>query len=315
MTTLSRSCEVTNAGPGPARRTVRVTTTTPVPAPWAQAIAQWTKHLRAGGKRRETIYTYRQRLERTARHLGVMDPWAVTGEELLDYFGEEDGWEVETRRGHRTSVRVFYACAEEKGHVDRSPALVLPKVKPAVPNPMPAPDSVYHPALADADARERLILRLAAEHGLRRGEVAVVHRDDLIEDLLGWSLLVHGKGGKTRVVPLLDEVAALLRALPRGHAFPGAVDGHMSARWCGTLANRLLPGTWTIHKLRHRAATEWWEASDHDLLLVAELLGHASTETTRRYVKAAQDRHRDVVRLAAATAEARTVRRAVSAAA
>lgn len=279
---------------------------THVPPLWADAIGNWIRHLRAGGMRRDTLYTYRQRLERTARHVGIPDPWTVTDEDLLDYFGEQDEWETETRRGHRTSLRSFYAWGAERGHIDRSPALTLPRVKPAEPNPMPAPDSAYLPALAAADDREVLMLRLAAEHGMRRGEIVLVNTaTDLIEDLLGWSLLVHGKGGKERVVPLLDEVAALLLELQRGWAFPGGVGGHMSARWCGTLVNRLLPGTWTIHKLRHRAATQWWESSEHDLLLVAELLGHASTDTTMRYVKSAQTRHRSVVNKAKAAAEQR----------
>lgn len=277
-----------------------------VPAPWAVAIDAWIKQLRAGGKRRDTLYTSRQRLERTARHIGIADPWAVTGDDLVDYFGDQEDWSTETRRGHRTSLRSFYAWAEHKGYVPRSPALALPKIRPTEPNPMPAPDSVYLPALGEADERETLMLRLAAEHGMRRGEIVLVDTSrDLIEDLVGWSLVVHGKGGKQRTIPLLDDVARLLLALPRGYAFPGDVDGHMSARWCGTLVNRLLPGVWTIHKLRHRAATEWWEASEHDLLEVAELLGHASTETTRRYVKAAQTRHRMVVEKAKAAAEQR----------
>lgn len=278
-----------------------------MPVLWVPAITGWTRHLAAAGRRRDTVHTHCQRLERTARHVGVDDPWSVTGEDLLEYFADQvDRWDPETRRGHRTSLRGFYGWAVLKGHMASSPAAVLPSVRAKDPNPMPAPDSVYLPALADADRREELMLRLAAEHGMRRGEIVRVDtRRDMVEQLVGWSLLVHGKGGKQRVVPLLDEVAAMLLALPPGYAFPGSVDGHMSARWCGTLVNRLLPGSWTIHKLRHRAATEWWRASNHDLSLVARLLGHASTSTTQRYVFDDGERDRDVVLAAAAAAAAR----------
>jgi integrase len=158
-------------------------------------------------------------------------------------------------------------------------------VRPAPPNPRPAPDQVYRPALAAAGRRERLILRLAADHGLRRGEIAVVHSRDLVEDLDGWSLVVHGKGGRERLVPLLDDVAAELRSLPDGYAFPGRDGGHLSPRWVGRLVTRLLEGDWTTHKLRHRAATAWWEASGHDVLTVGELLGHADPKTTKLYVR------------------------------
>jgi hypothetical protein len=40
------------------------------------------------------------------------------------------------------------------------------------------------------------MLRLAAEAGLRRGEVAVMHTRDLLDGIDGAQLLVHGKGGR-----------------------------------------------------------------------------------------------------------------------
>jgi sensor histidine kinase YesM len=51
------------------------------------------------------------------------------------------------------------------------------------------------------------MLRLAAEHGLRCGEVARVHTSDVIDDLLGRTLIVHGKGDKERRVPLTGSMA------------------------------------------------------------------------------------------------------------
>ena len=44
-------------------------------------------------------------------------------------------------------------------------------------------------ALAVADDRTRLMLLLAWKAGLRRGEIARVQADDLMRDLVGWSLL------------------------------------------------------------------------------------------------------------------------------
>lgn len=142
------------------------------------------------------------------------------------------------------------------------------------------------------------MVALAAEAGLRRAEVAVVHSDDLVEDLVGWSLLVHGKGGRTRIVPLKADLAASLRKLPPGYAFPGRDHGHLSPRWVGKLMTRLLPGDWTMHKLRHRAGSKWWESSGHDLFVVQELLGHADPKTTRVYVDVARARLRAAVEAA-----------------
>lgn len=268
-----------------------------VPLSWSTAITEWLTRERVQGAPATTLTTRRQHLEHLARRVDV-GPWEVTSVHLIGYVSEQT-WRPETIRSRRTTLRGFYRWAVEAGHVKASPALALPAVRPTRPNPRPAPDSVYLPALAVADDRERLMLRLAAEHGMRRAEIAQVHSRDLVEDLSGWSLIVHGKGGRERVVPLLDDVARLMRALPAGYAFPGDDAGHLSPRWVGTLLGRLLPGDWTMHKLRHRAATRWWEASAHDLFQVQELLGHASPVTTRAYVAVTSDRLRATVVAAA----------------
>jgi integrase len=142
---------------------------------------------------------------------------------------------------------------------------------------------VYQTALRRADERERLMMRLAADAGMRRAEIAVAHTDDVFEDMLGWSIVVHGKGGKRRVVPLTRGFAALLRDRPHGYLFPGDEGGHLSPRWVGKLVNRLLDGDWTIHSLRHRFASRAHRVN-RDLAVVQDLLGHASPATTRIYV-------------------------------
>jgi integrase len=135
---------------------------------------------------------------------------------------------------------------------------------------------------------------LAGEAGLRRAEVAVVHCNDLLRDDAGWSLIVHGKGGKQRVVPLTDRLAAEIRTYaPRGYLFPGRIDGHVSPSWVGTVISNLMPPGWTMHKLRHRFATRGY-AGTRNLRAVQEALGHASVATTQRYTAVANDEVRSV---------------------
>lgn len=264
---------------------------------WGTAIAEWDAHSRAAGAPETTRRTRRDHLGRLARRIRV-GPWEVTSEALLEYVASAD-WAAETRRAHRTTLRVFYSWALEAGHVSESPARVLPKVAPAAPRPRPTPDRVHAMALLVATPREMLMVRLAAELGLRRGEIALVHSRDVLEDLTGWSLLVHGKGGKERLVPLTDPLAAALRRLEPGWAFPGRVGGHLSPRWVGTLLSRVLGDGWTAHSLRHRFATRSYEVSGFDVFSVQELLGHASPVTTRRYVSVGRDRLRAIVEAAA----------------
>jgi integrase len=192
-------------------------------------------------------------------------------------------WKPATRHSYRCTLRVFFAWAVSVGVVDVNPTDGLPGVKMTPPSPRPVPEVHYRAALLGAPDREHLMMRLAAEAGLRRAEVAQVHSSDIEPDLGGWTLTVHGKGGKVRRVPLKATLARELRALPAGFAFPGRIEGHVSPAWVGKVVSRCLPLGYSMHKLRHRFGTVVY-AVDHDLFSVQDLLGHASPETTRAYV-------------------------------
>src|SRR6185437_1425232 len=260
---------------------------------WGEAIAAWLIVLRAAGRPRTTIGLRSYQLRRLAAAMAPCGPWEVAGWELREWIGSQ-GWQSETLRSYRAAVRGFYRWAHGEGLVLVDPALVLPSVKPADPNPRPAPEDAYRLALARADDRVRLMLRLAAELGMRRGEVARSHSDDLERDLTGWTLRVVGKGGRVRRIPLTDGLAAAVRRRGAGFLFPGAVNGHLSPAYVGKLVSRSLPQAWAMHSLRHRFASVAFSV-DRDLLTVQELLGHASPVTTRRYVKVPDDSLRRTV--------------------
>lgn len=268
-----------------------------ITALWRASIDYYLTNQRSGGAPETTLNTRRQHLQHLARHIEAQ-PFDVTGDDLLAWTGAQ-AWARETRRGRRSTFRSFYGWAHARDLIATNPALLLPQVKAGEAVPRPCPDRVYHEALLRARPRDRLILRLAAEIGMRRGEVAQVHSDDLTEDLVGWSLLVHGKGLRNRVIPLTEGVAVDLRGLPPGYAFPGAEDGHLSARWVGKVSTTLLPGRWTMHTLRHRFATRAYSV-DRDVFAVQTLLGHASPATTRRYVQIPNDTLRRTVLAASA---------------
>src|SRR3546814_13958118 len=95
------------------------------------------------------------------------------------------------------------------------------------------------------------MLRLAAFGGLRAAEVARVHHDDLIGDLL----VVHGKGSKDRFVPLDDPEIVKAITEAEGWLFPSsyrAGPGHLTPNRVSKLMAALLPGHWTGHPLRPR---------------------------------------------------------------
>jgi len=259
---------------------------------WIEAIEGFLAHDRAGGKRSTTNAARRQHLAHLARRVTV-GPWQVNADTLLDYFAGQE-WATETRRGRRTTFVRFYEWGQYRGFVTVNPAESIPKIRMQAGKARPAPDRAYREALMAARPREKLMLRLAAEVGMRRAEVAVVHTRDLMEDLVGHSLIVHGKGGKTRIVPLPASLGRTLATLPHGYVFPGNDAGHLSPRYVGKLIRDLLPGDWTMHTLRHRFGTRAY-ALTSDLLLVQEMLGHASPTTTRRYVEYDRARMRAAV--------------------
>lgn len=260
---------------------------------WAAAIAAWLATLRAAGRPATTVGLRNYQLRRLAESLAPAGPWSVTGDELVEWIGGH-GWAPGTLRSYRSALRSFYRWGHAHGFIAVDPALALPAVKPVSPNPRPAPEDAYRLALACADDRVRLMLRLAAELGLRRCEVARAHSLDLERDLSGWSLRVVGKGGRVRRLPLSDALAAAIRRCGPGYLFPGEVDGHLSPRWVGRLVSRALPGAWAMHSLRHRFATAAYSL-DRDTFTVQELLGHASPVTTRMYVRVPADALRRTV--------------------
>lgn len=259
---------------------------------WITAIEGFLAHDRAGGKRTTTNNARRQHLQHLARRVTV-GPWAVTTDILMDYLAAQE-WALETRRGRRTSIDRFYRWGLYRGFVVLNPTEPVPKVRMAQATPRPAPDRAYHEALMRAAPRETLMLRLAAEVGMRRSEVAVAHSRDIMDDLVSRSLIVHGKGGKTRILPLPGSLARALIGLGEGYFFPGDDDGHLSPRYVGKLIRDLLPDQWTMHTLRHRFATRLY-AHTRDMYGVQDSLGHASPATTRRYVQWGAERMRAAI--------------------
>lgn len=254
----------------------------PVPEPWSAMFAEYRRWALAAGAPTTTVGTRLNHLRMTARALDPLTPAEVTTDDLIDWMAAKP-WANETRRAIRASLRSFYGWAERSGRITPDPAAPLPRVKASYPLPRPVTEDAYSFALTIANPRERLMLRLSAEMGLRRAEVACVHSRDLVDTDTGRALVVHGKGAKRRVLPLPNTLALDLAACPPGYAFPGAHRGHLSAKWVGKLVREMLPVGVSMHQLRHRFATRAYAAS-RDLLTVQQVLGHSSPATTQRYV-------------------------------
>lgn len=281
--------------PGPAR-------TTSAPQAWVPLIEDYLVSLAAVGQLATTIAFRRALLCRIARGLDCA-PGTVTGERLVEWFGQQTHWSIETRRSYRAAARGFFAWGYRAGRVPVYLADELPRVRQRKAPPRPAPDHAWRTALECADSRVMLMLRLAGEAGLRRSEVARVHHRDLVEGDAGWSLLVHGKGDKKRLVPISDSLAEAMRRQRTGWSaggwlFPTGLGGHLTPSTVGRLVADALPDGWTMHTLRHRFATRAYRGT-RNLRAVQVLLGHESIVTTERYTAVDDDEIRAAMMAAA----------------
>ncbi|MFP1155565.1 tyrosine-type recombinase/integrase [Mycobacterium sherrisii] len=256
--------------------------TTRAPEAWQRCVDDYLLTLAAAGQRPATIRLRKGILCLAARGLGC-PPAEVTADELVNWFGRQQHWSSEARHSYRSTLRGFFVWMYETDRVPVYIADALPKVRVPKAPPRPASDQAWVAALERADQRTELMLRLAAEAGLRRGEIAQLHANDLIDVPGTRRLLVRGKGGKERMVPVSDYVAALIRECGDGWAFPSPGRDHLTAAHVGKIIARALPDNWTAHTLRHRYATRVYRGS-RNIRAVQQLLGHESILTTERYV-------------------------------
>jgi len=194
---------------------------------------------------------------------------------------------------------------EGRGKVGALSAIRAPKIGKSLPKPIGVTAAKL---LADADiragedreqwvlARDAAVMALLYGSGLRISEALGLKKRDVPLPGKGDTLTVLGKGNKTRMVPVLQNVLALIQdyvttcphPLPAdGPIFVGARGGPLSPRIIQLAMARLrgglgLPDSATPHALRHSFATHLLGRGG-DLRAIQELLGHASLSTTQVY--------------------------------
>ena len=183
-----------------------------VPEGWDAPLRDYRLHLLGSGR---TVATARLRVDWLRRFARAVDrdPWVVETADVIEWSAAHM-WARDTRRSALQSVGGFYSWA-----ATARPVLVdvsaLPTVRASAPAPRPADDEAVRRALQSSDWRVHLAVRLASEMGLRRGEVARVRASDIVRDVRGASLIVHGKGGKARTVPMPPGLVAAVEARGR----------------------------------------------------------------------------------------------------
>lgn len=276
-------------------------------------IEHWLKHLSAlGGMADNTLEAYRHDVLGfvafmtghfgEATGLGPLKTLKPT--DMRAWMAHERARKVSARSLARelSAVKSFFRWFAERDGFDPTAVLATrsPKFQKKLPRPL-AKDAAI--AMIDTvemqspkdwiSARDVAVVTLLYGCGLRISEALGLKAGDApLPDVLR----ITGKGGKERVVPVLDAakraVARYARLVPfqldpDDALFRGVRGGVLSSRMIAKAMENArhqlgLPATATPHAMRHSFATHLLEAGG-DLRAIQELLGHASLSTTQAY--------------------------------
>jgi integrase/recombinase XerC len=284
----------------------------------AAEIGHWLGYLNAERRMSDkTLDAYRrdvaQLLSFLAGHLGgaptLKELAALSPQDVRAFMAARRGEGIGSRSLMRglAGARSFARYLERngKGKVAALSAVRAPKVAKTLPKPLAITSAKQ---MSDADlrageerapwvlARDAAVLALLYGSGLRISEALSLKRKDIPAPGAGDVLIVKGKGGKERMVPVLPQVLRLIADYDAlcpydtgrdGPMVIGARGGPLSPRIVQLAMARLrgalgLPATATPHALRHSFASHLL-ARGGDLRAIQELLGHASLSTTQIY--------------------------------
>lgn len=201
-------------------------------------------------------------------------------------------------------IKSFFKYLTVKLHIlDENPSadLDLPKQKKSLPVHLTVDDSVKLLESVDGTFKERdyAIITLFLNCGMRLSELVAIDISDIKDD----SIIITGKGNKQRTAYLNDAcLAALKDYYPKRQILAAsAKKPDDRALFLSRLSRRISPKTvqwivknyiekagldpakYSVHKLRHTAATLMYQYGNVDLRTLQTLLGHEQLSTTEIY--------------------------------
>jgi len=302
-----------------------------------RAVQDYLSHLSVErGLADNTITSYRRDLRRYVEFLvsrGLHEASAVTESDVSAFLGSlRTGDADHTPLGTASAARAIvttrglhrFMVREQLVTQDVTAAIKPPRPAARLPKALPLSDieAILDAAGAPGTnlaARDRALLELLYGTGSRISETVGLDLDDL--DLEDSTVLLRGKGGKQRLVPmgsyalasLTDYLSAsrpTLVSSRRGTAavFLNARGGRLSRQSAWTVLTRAaeragVTADVSPHTLRHSFATHLLDGGA-DVRVVQELLGHASVTTTQIYTLVTVEKLREIY----ATAHPRATR-------
>lgn len=277
------------------------------------ALAKWLDHCRAlGAASDNTIKAYQSDVIgflafMTQHHGGVqgLGPLSkITVSDMRSWMASERARGVGARSLARSlsAVKTFYRWLSDREGFEATAVLSTrsPKFTKKLPRPLAinaATAMIETVELQARDgwvaARDVAVVTLLYGCGLRISEALGLTGADVP---LPPVMRIKGKGGKERVVPVIDAARDAVDAYlklsphqvePNSPLFRGVRGGALNPRMVQKVMEKSrlqlgLPATATPHAMRHSFATHLLTAGG-DLRAIQELLGHASLSTTQAY--------------------------------
>ncbi len=222
--------------------------------------------------------------------------------EYMNFLYTERGNGAATRSRKVSSLRSFFRYLTDKtGKLAKNPVqeLETPKLKKALPKYLTLEQSLDLLAKVDGknSKRDYCILTLFLNCGMRLSELVGLDLNDV--HLNGATMKITGKGNKERMVYLNDACVEALKGYLAVRPVEGLKD--RKALFISGQRKRISPKTvqylvkkylaeidlggpgYSVHKLRHTAATLMYQQGHVDIRILKDILGHENLGTTEIY--------------------------------
>ncbi len=224
--------------------------------------------------------------------------------EFLIYCNNDRVNNKTTRARKASSIRGFFKYISEKMHyIDQNPVALLEVAKADKKLPKYLTLEQSRELLRSVDGENKIrdycILTLFLNCGLRLAELVSLNVTDV--SLTNGTMIVTGKGSKQRIVYLNKACIIALENYLKIRPTDQLKGDDRKALFISRLHKRMgrqavqlmvysylkkigLEGQhYSVHKLRHTAATLMYQHGDVDVLILKEILGHESLATTEIY--------------------------------
>ena len=261
------------------------------------------------------MYHFRMTDEKEIKNINIHDMSIETLKKVtlddihafLFYLSNNYQSKAATRARKVSSIRVFFNYLSNKTNLlDKNPAqnLETPKLEKRMPKYLTRDDSkkLLETAMSESDRnkeRDFAIITLFLNCGMRLSELVGINIKDI--NFKDEKMNVIGKGNKERTIYLnkacLNAVEGYIKVRPKDGVKFDSRDALFLSERKERISNRTVQyivkqelrksgldiNKYSVHKLRHTAATLMYKYGNVDIRALQELLGHESISTTEIY--------------------------------